>query len=26
VRNLLRELARLEPEDPRRDIFARAGA
>ncbi len=25
VRNLLRELARLEPEDPRRDLFARAG-
>ena len=26
VRNLLRELARLEPENPRQDIFARAGA
>src|SRR5437588_244973 len=26
VRNLLRELARLEPENPRRDLFARAGA
>ena len=25
VRNLLRELARLEPEDPRKDLFARAG-
>lgn len=25
VRNLLRELARLEPEDPRRDLFALAG-
>lgn len=25
VRNLLRELARLEPEDPRRDLFERAG-
>jgi molecular chaperone DnaJ len=24
VRNLLRELAKLEPEDPRRDLFARA--
>ena len=24
VRNLLKELARLEPEDPRRDLFARA--
>src|SRR5581483_2192185 len=26
VRNLLRELARLEPEDPRKDLFARATA
>ena len=26
VRNLLRELASLEPENPRQDIFARAGA
>jgi len=25
VRNLLRDLARLEPEDPRQDLFARAG-
>ena len=25
VRNLLRDLARLEPEDPRHDLFARAG-
>jgi molecular chaperone DnaJ len=25
VRNLLRELAKLEPEDPRSDLFARAG-
>jgi len=25
VRNLLKELARLEPENPRRDLFARAG-
>jgi molecular chaperone DnaJ len=25
VRNLLKELARLEPEDPRRDLFTRAG-
>src|SRR6266566_3511466 len=25
VRNLLRELARLEPENPRQDLFARAG-
>ena len=25
VRNLLRELGQLAPEDPRRDIFARAG-
>jgi molecular chaperone DnaJ len=25
VRNLLRELAKLDPEDPRRDLFARAG-
>ena len=26
VRELLRELARLEPEDPRHDLFARAAA
>jgi hypothetical protein len=26
VRNLLRELAKLDPEDPRRDLFTRAGA
>ena len=26
VRNLLKELAKLEPEDPRHDIFAKAGA
>jgi molecular chaperone DnaJ len=26
VRDLLRELAKLEPEDPRRDLFARATA
>jgi len=25
VRNLLRELSKLAPEDPRRDLFARAG-
>jgi molecular chaperone DnaJ len=25
VRDLLRELARLEPENPRQDLFARAG-
>jgi molecular chaperone DnaJ len=26
VRNLLKELAKLDPEDPRRDLFARAQA
>ena len=26
VRDLLKELAKLEPEDPRRDLFARASA
>jgi hypothetical protein len=26
VRNLLKELTKLAPEDPRRDLFTRAGA
>ena len=26
VRNLLKELQKLEPEDPRKDLFARASA